>query len=181
MENTRFCHLFFFIFTLLMLLFCYTSLVTIITFLDSLFLNAYGNIKYGLVQSFNVVVNYFHARTESCLQDVQLCTSVQLWALILNCFVKHYGSKFLISEQEALCLTLEPYYICFLVLLWYLKVLWCHLAIDHLFQSVALSGELFLRSQSETFKCSDLISNFWTRQIKKPWLKGIFLPVFKTF
>ena len=71
-ENIRFRHLFFFIFTLLMLLFCYTSLVTIITFLDSLFLNAYGNIKYGLVQSFNVVVNYSHARTESCLQDVQL-------------------------------------------------------------------------------------------------------------
>ena len=72
-ENIRFCHFFFifFIFTLLML-FCYTSLVTIIPFLDSLFLNAYGNIKYGLVQSFNVVVNYYHARAESCLQDVQL-------------------------------------------------------------------------------------------------------------
>ena len=41
-------------------------------FLDSLFLNGYGNIKYGLVQSFNVVVNYSHARTDSCLQDVQL-------------------------------------------------------------------------------------------------------------
>ena len=94
--------------------------------------------------------------------------------LILHCFVKHYASQFLISEQEALCLILEPYYICFLVLLWYFKVLWCHLAIDHLFQSVALSGELCLRSQSETFKCSDLISNFWTRQIKKPWLKGVF-------
>ena len=53
-----------------MLLFCYPSLlVTIITFLDSLFLNAYGNIKYGLVQSFNFIVN---ARTESCLQDVEL-------------------------------------------------------------------------------------------------------------
>ena len=107
----------------------------------------------------------------------KLCTSVQPWALMLNCFVKHYGSKFLISEQEALCLTLEPYYICFLVLLWYFKVLWCHLAIDHLFPSVALSGGLFLRSQSETFKCSD-ISNIWTRQIKKSWLKGIFLPVY---
>ena len=56
-----------------MLLLCYTSLlVTIFTFLDSLFLNGYGNIKYGLVQSFNVVVNYSHASTESCLQDVQL-------------------------------------------------------------------------------------------------------------
>ena len=56
-----------------MLLLCYTSLlVTIITFLDSLFLNAYGKIKYGLVQSVNVVENYSHARTESCLQDVQL-------------------------------------------------------------------------------------------------------------
>ena len=55
-----------------MLLLCYTSLVTIITFLGSLFINAYGKIKYGLVQSFNVVVNYSHARTESCLQDVQL-------------------------------------------------------------------------------------------------------------
>ena len=55
-----------------MLLLCYTSLVTIITFLDSLFLNGYGNIKYGLVQSFNVVVNYSHPRTESCLQDFQL-------------------------------------------------------------------------------------------------------------
>ena len=119
------------------------------------------------------------------LRDEPVRTSaweaIQPWALMLNCFVKHYGSKFLISEQEALCLTLEPYYICFLVLLWYFKVLWCHLAIDHLFQSVALSGGLFLRSQSETFKCSDLISNFWTRQIKKPWLKGIFLLVFKTF
>ena len=41
-------------------------------FLDSLFLNGYGNIKYGLVQSFNLVVNYSHARTDSCLQDVQL-------------------------------------------------------------------------------------------------------------
>ena len=55
-----------------MLLLCYTSLVTIITFLDSLFLNGYGNIKYGLVQSLNVIVNYSHARTEGCLQNVQL-------------------------------------------------------------------------------------------------------------
>ena len=62
----------FFIFTLLMLLFCYTSLVTIFTFLDSLFLNGYGNIKYGLVQSLNVIVNYSYARTEGCLQNVQL-------------------------------------------------------------------------------------------------------------
>ena len=47
---------------------CYSFSHTI-TFLDSLVLNAYGNIKYGLVQSFNFIVN---ARTESCLQDVQL-------------------------------------------------------------------------------------------------------------
>ena len=67
-ENIRFCNFSFFIFTLL-LLFCYTSLVTIITFLDSLVLNAYGNIKYDLVQSFNFIVN---ARTESCLQVVEL-------------------------------------------------------------------------------------------------------------
>ena len=51
-ENIRFC-LFFFIFTLLPL-FCYISVVTIITFLDSLSLNAYGNIKYGLVQKFQL-------------------------------------------------------------------------------------------------------------------------------
>ena len=106
----------FFIFTLL-LLFCYTSLVTIIPFLDSVFLIAYGNIKYGLVQSFNVIVN---ARTESCLQVVELGHEETVYlgstlGLILNCFVKHYGSKFLISEQEALCLILEPYYDCFLV------------------------------------------------------------------
>ena len=86
-----------------------------------------------------------------------------------NCgrtFVKHYGSKFLISEQEALCLILEPYYDCFLVPEYGILVLWCHLAIDHLFHSVALWGEVFL-PQSETFKCSNLISNFWARQIKK--------------
>ena len=82
----------FFIFTLLMLLFCYTSLVTIITFLDSLFLNAYGNIKYGLLQSFNFIVN---ARTESCLQVVELGHGETVYlgstlGLILNCFVKHY-------------------------------------------------------------------------------------------
>ena len=47
--------IFFFIFTLLQLVLP-TSLVTTITFLDSLFLNAYGNIKYGLVQSFNFIV-----------------------------------------------------------------------------------------------------------------------------
>ena len=98
--------IFVFIFTLL-LLFCYISLVTIITFLDSLVLNAYGNIN---------------ARTESYLQDVELGHEKTVYlgstlGLILNCFVKHYGSKFLISEQEALCLILEPYYICFLVLL----------------------------------------------------------------
>ena len=52
-------------------------------FLDSLFLNGYGNIKYGLVQSLNVIVNYSHARTEGCLQNAfnwdmrKLCTSVQ--------------------------------------------------------------------------------------------------------
>ena len=145
-----------------------TSLVTISGFLDSLFLNAYGNIKYSLVQSFNFIVK---ARTESCLQDVELGHEETVYlgstpGLILNCFIKHYGSKFLISEQEALCLILEPYYVCFLVPYYGVLVLWCHLPIDHLFQSVALSGELFL-SQSETFKCCDLISNFWTRQIKK--------------
>ena len=43
-------------------------MVTIITFLDSLVLNAYGNIEYGLVQSFNFIVN---VRTESFLQDVE--------------------------------------------------------------------------------------------------------------
>ena len=67
-ENIRFCNFSFFIFTLLPL-FYYISLVTIITFLDSVFLNAYGNIKYGLVQSFNFIVS---ARTESCLQVVEL-------------------------------------------------------------------------------------------------------------
>ena len=96
--------IFVFIFTLL-LLFCYISLVTIITFLDSLVLNAYGNIN---------------ARTESYLQDVELENEKTVYlgstpGLILNCFVKHYGSKFLISEQDALRLTLEPYYVCFLV------------------------------------------------------------------
>ena len=96
--------IFVFIFTLL-LLFCYISLVTIITFLDSLVLNAYGNIN---------------ARTESCLQDVELEHEETVYlgstlGLIRNFFVKHYGSKFLISEQEALCLILEPYYVCFLV------------------------------------------------------------------
>ena len=82
----------FFIFMLLSLLFCYTSLVTIITFLDSLVLNAYGNIKYGLVQSFNVIVN---ACTESCLQVVELGHEETVYlgstlGLTLNCFVKHY-------------------------------------------------------------------------------------------
>ena len=115
-ENIRFCNFPFFIFTLL-LLFCYISFVTIITFLDSLVLNAYGNIQYGLVQSFNFIVK---ARTESCLQEVELGHEETVYlgstlGLILNCFVKHYGSKFLISEQEALCLILEPYYDCFLV------------------------------------------------------------------
>ena len=61
--------IFVFIFTLL-LLFCCISLVTIITFLDSLFLNIYGNVKYGVsYESFNFIVN---ARTEGCLQDVEL-------------------------------------------------------------------------------------------------------------
>ena len=60
------------------------------------------NIKYGLVQSFNFIVN---ARTESCLQDVELGHEEIVYlgltlGLILNCFVKHYGSTFLISEQE---------------------------------------------------------------------------------
>ena len=72
----------FFIFTLL-LLFCCISLVTIITFLDSLVLNANGNIN---------------ARTESCLQNVELGHEETVYlgstlGLILNCFVKHYGSK----------------------------------------------------------------------------------------
>ena len=68
-ENIRFCNFSFFIFTLL-LLFCYISVVTIITFLDSFFLNIYGNIKYGVsYKSFNFIVN---ARTERFLQDVEL-------------------------------------------------------------------------------------------------------------
>ena len=92
-------------------------MVTIITFLDSLVLNAYGNIKYGLVQSFNFIVN---AGTESCLQDVELGREETVYlgstrGLILNCFIKDYGSKFLISEQEALCLILDPYYDRFLL------------------------------------------------------------------
>ena len=74
---------------------CYILLVTIFTFLDSLVLNAYGNIKYGLVQSFNFIVN---ARTESCLQDVELGHEETVYlgstpGLILNCFVKLYGSE----------------------------------------------------------------------------------------
>ena len=85
--------------------------------LDSLVLNAYGNIKYGLVQSFNFIVN---ARTVSFFQDVELGHEETVYlgstlSLILNCFVKHYGSEFLNSEQEALCLILQPYYDCFLV------------------------------------------------------------------
>ena len=99
------------IFTLL-LLFCYTSLVTIITFLDSLFLNAYGNIKYGLVQSFNFVVN---ARTESCLQGVEVGHEGTVYLGSTLGLILNYGSKFLISEQKALCLILEPHYDCFLV------------------------------------------------------------------
>ena len=70
------------------MLFCYTSLVTIIIFLDSLVLNAYGNIKYGLVQSFNFIVN---ASTESRFQDVELGHEETVFlgstlGLILNCF-----------------------------------------------------------------------------------------------
>ena len=85
--------------------------------MDSLVLNANGNIKYGLVQSFNFIVK---ARTEGCIQDVELGREETVYlgstlGLILNCFVKHYGSKFLISEQEALCLILEPCYDCFLL------------------------------------------------------------------
>ena len=116
-ENIRFCN-FFFHFDVVILLFCQISVVTIITFLDSLFLNIYGNIKYGVsYKSFNFIVN---ARTESCLQDVELGHEETVYlgstlGLILNCFVKRYGSKFLISEQEALCLILEPYYDCFVV------------------------------------------------------------------
>ena len=58
--------------------------------------------------------------TESSLQDVELGHKETVYlgstlGLILNCFVKHYGSKFLISGREALCLILEPYYDCFLV------------------------------------------------------------------
>ena len=78
-------------------------MVTINTFLDSLVLNIYGNIKYGVsYKSFNFIVK---ARTESCLQDVELGHEEIVYlgstpGLILNCFVKHYDSKFLISEQE---------------------------------------------------------------------------------
>ena len=84
-------------------MFCYISLVTIFTFLDSLVLNANGNIKYSLAQSFNFIVNA--GVTESCLQDVELGHEETVYlgstlGLILNCFVKQYGSKFLISEQE---------------------------------------------------------------------------------
>ena len=67
-ENIRFCNFSFFIFTLL-LLFCCISFVTIITFLDSLVLNAYGNIQYGLVQSFNFIVN---ARTSQVAKGSDL-------------------------------------------------------------------------------------------------------------
>ena len=97
----------------------------------------------------------------------KLSTWVQPWALILNYFVKHCGAKFFLRARS--CMTLEPYYICFLVLLWYFKVLWCHLAIDHLFQSVALSGGLFLRSQSETSSVVILLVIFG--QIKKTLIK----------
>ena len=80
----------------MLLLFCYISVVTIITFLDSFFLNIYGNIKYGVsYKSFNFIVN---ARTESCLQDVELGHEETVYlgstpGLILNCFVKLYGSE----------------------------------------------------------------------------------------
>ena len=113
-ENIRFCNFFFHFHVVTVVLW----VVTINTFLDSLALNIYGNIKYEVsYKSFNFIVN---ARTESCLQDVELGHEETVYlgstlGLILNCFVKHYGSKFLISEQEALCLILEPYYDCFLV------------------------------------------------------------------
>ena len=70
-ENIRFCHLFFYFHVVNAVVLLYI-IGDNNYFLDSLFLNGYGNIKYGLVQSFNVVVNYSHARTESCLQVVQL-------------------------------------------------------------------------------------------------------------
>ena len=58
----------------------------------------------SLVQSFNFIVNA-RIEGESCLQDVELGYEETVYlgstlGLILNCFVKHYGSKFLISEQE---------------------------------------------------------------------------------
>ena len=55
-------------------------------------------------KSFNFIVN---ARTESCFQDVELGHEETVYlgstlGLILNCFVKHYGFKFLISESKKL-------------------------------------------------------------------------------
>ena len=125
------------------------------------------------VQSFNVVVNYSQARTESCLQVVQLEyeeTEYLGSTLGLNTLIISSNIVVLsfFSEQEALRMTLEPYYICFLVLLWYFKVLWCHLAIDHLFQSVALSGGLFLRFQSETSNVVILLVIFGLDKLKNP-------------
>ena len=63
-----------------------------------------GPIKYGLVQGFNFIVN---PRTESCLQDVEQGHEETVYlgstlGLIFNCFVKHYGFKFLISESKKL-------------------------------------------------------------------------------
>ena len=107
----------------------------------------------------------------------QYLKQVEPWDLILHCIVKNYGSKFLISLQEALCFILELYYCaCFLELYYGILKYYdaSQRAIHHVFQSIALSrsGELFL-SQSETFKWSDLIRqfNFWTRQIKNNLIK----------
>ena len=123
-------------------------------------------------KSFNFIVN---ARTESCLQDVELGHEETVYlgstlGLILNCFVKHYGSKFLISEQEALCLILEPYYVWFLVPWDVIFVLWCHLAIDHLFNR--------LRCEESSFSPSLKLSNVvillvisGLDKLKKPLIK----------
>ena len=108
--------IFFFIFTLL-LLFRYISLITIITFLDSLVLNANGNIKLRSRTKFQLYCKRtYRVACKTLNWDMRKpFTLGSTLGLILNCFVKHYGSKFLISEQDALCFIGEPYYDCFLV------------------------------------------------------------------
>ena len=136
----------------------------------------------SLVQSFNFIVN---ARTESCLQDVELGYEETVYlgstlGLILNCFVKHYGSKFLISEQEALCLILEPYYVWFLVPWDVIFVLWCHLAIDHLFNRLRCEESSFSPSLKLSNVVILLVISGLDKLNKKTLLNDIFLPFFKT-